>query len=60
MHLLSRAHLARGKDPVPKDFGVEAGKDHKASDPVSVAERAAPQQQVGHIQRILASPTFAY
>jgi len=51
----ARAHLAWCSHPVPEDLGVQPRKEHQAYDPVCVAQGAAPQQQVGHVQGIPAA-----
>ena len=50
-----RAHLAWCSHPVPEDLGVQPRKEHQAYDPVCVAQGAAPQQQVGHVQGVPAA-----
>lgn len=51
----ARAHLAWCSHPVAEDLGVQPRKEHQAYDPVCVAQGAAPQQQVGHVQGIPAA-----
>ena len=50
-----RAHLAWCSHPVPEDLGVQPRKEHQAYYPVRVAQGAAPQQQVGHVQGVPAA-----